>query len=183
MPIVANKFKNYQVNIHSEILILGTFSHNIVDGADFFYGKPRNFLWHLLPISFGLTSLKEADIAAKKIFMTKYKIDFADVIETLNVPEGEENNLDDTFIDTHAFEWKNINSLINTLPHLKAVYFTRKTFNGINNAKQQITQIAKHCLQKNIRFCKLETPAKYFDDTKQKQWIDTIVKQTTCMRA
>jgi hypothetical protein len=36
---------------------------------------------------------------------------------------------------------------------------------------------------KDIRFCKLETPAKYYDETKQKQWIDTIVKQTTCMRA
>lgn len=183
MPIVANKFKNYQVNINAEILILGTFSHNVIDGADFFYGKPRNFLWHLLPISFGLTSLKEENLEAKKAFMDKYNIDFADIIETIDVPEGEENNLDDTFIDNHAFEWKNINILIDSLPNLKAVYFTRKTFNGIANAKQQIMQIAKYCQQKNVRFCKLETPAKYYDDTKQKQWIDTIVKQTTCMRA
>lgn len=183
MPIVTNKFKNYQVSTQTEILILGTFSHDVIDGADFFYGKPRNFLWHLLPISYGLTSLKEANLETKKAFMTQYKIDFADIIETLNVPEGEENNLDDTFIDNHAFEWKNINLLIDSLPHIKAVYFTRKTFNGISNAKQQIMQIAKYCNQKNIRFCKLETPAKYFDDTKQKQWIDTIVKQTTCMRA
>jgi len=183
MPIVENKFKNYQVNTQSEILILGTFSHDIVDGADFFYGKPRNFLWHLLPNSYGLASLKEENLEAKKAFMAQYKIDFADIIETLNVPEGEENNLDDTFIDNHAFEWKNINILIDSLPNLKAVYFTRKTFNGIANAKQQIVQIATYCKQKSIRFCKLETPAKYYDDTKQKQWIDTIVKQTTCMRA
>ncbi len=183
MPIVTNKFKNYQVSPQTETLILGTFSHDVIDGADFFYGKPRNFLWHLLPISYGLTSLKEANLETKKAFMTQYKIDFADIIETLNVPEGEENNLDDTFIDNHAFEWKNINLLIDSLPHIKAVYFTRKTFNGIANAKQQIMQIAKYCNEKNIRFCKLETPAKYFDDTKQKQWIDTIVKQTTCMRA
>ncbi len=183
MPIVENKFKNYQVSPQTEILILGTFSHDVIDGADFFYGKPRNFLWHLLPISYGLTSLKESDLEVKKAFMAQYKIDFADIIETLNVPEGEENNLDDTFIDNHAFEWKNIHTLIDSLPNLKAVYFTRKTFNGIANAKQQIMQIAKYCNQKNIRFCKLETPAKYFDDTKQKQWIDTIVKQTTCMRA
>lgn len=183
MPIVTNKFKNYQVSPTTEILILGTFSHNVIDGADFFYGKPRNFLWHLLPISFGLTSLKEENLEVKKAFMDKYKIDFADIIETIDVPEGEENNLDDTFIDNHAFEWKNINILIDSLPNLKAVYFTRKTFNGIANAKQQIMQIAKYCHQKNVRFCKLETPAKYYDDTKQKQWIDTIVKQTTCMRA
>jgi uncharacterized UPF0160 family protein len=115
--------------------------------------------------------------------MMNYKIDFADIIDTLEVPEEEENNLDDTFIDNHASEWKNINNIIDGLPNLKAVYFTRKTFNGIANAKIQIVQISTYCKQKNIRFCKLETPAKYYDDTKQKQWIDTIVKQTTCMRA
>lgn len=183
MPIVKNKFIDYTIHTNTEILILGTFSHDIADGADFFFGKPRNYLWHLLPICFGLSSMKESSLTVKKEFMIKYKIDFADIIDTLEVPEGEENNLDDTFIDNHAFEWKNINGLIDSLPNLKAVYFTRKTFNGIANAKLQIVQIAAYCKQKDIRFCKLETPAKYYDDTKQKQWIDTIVKQTTCMRA
>ncbi len=39
MPIVENKFKNYVANNNTEILILGTFSHNVVDGADFFLWK------------------------------------------------------------------------------------------------------------------------------------------------
>ncbi len=183
MPIVENKFKNYIANNNTEILILGTFSHNVVDGADFFYGKTRSFLWHLLPVSFGLNSLKEASLIEKKTFMEKHKIDFADIINAIDVPEGEENNLDDSFIDTHVNEWNNLQTIIETLPKLKAVYFTRKTFNGIHQSKQQIMQIAAFCKAKNLRFCKLETPAKYYDETKQKQWIDTIVKQTTCMKA
>jgi G:T/U-mismatch repair DNA glycosylase len=182
MPIVYNKFKTYQPNPNTEILILGTFSHDVVDGADFFFGKSRNFLWHLLPISFNLPSLKEASLMHKQAFMDKHKIDFTDMIETLEVPEGEENNLDDTFIDTHAKEWKNIPSLIASLSHLKAVYFTRKTFNGIANAKKQIAITAQYCQENNIRFCKLETPAKFFSPEKQQQWIDTIVKQKTCMK-
>jgi len=39
---------------------------------------------------------------------------------------------------------ENINILIDSLPNLKAVYFTRKTFNGIANAKLQIVQIAAY---------------------------------------
>jgi hypothetical protein len=182
MSIIQNKFKNYQVNPNTEILILGTFSHDVVDGADFFFGKARNFLWHLLPICYNLPSLKEANLLEKQDFMQKHKIDFADLIDTLDVPEGEENNLDDTFIDTHASEWKDIITLIASLSNLKAVYFTRKTFNGIANAKKQITGIALYAQENKIRFCKLETPAKFFSPEKQQQWIDTIVKQKTCMK-
>lgn len=183
MPLVNNKFLSYQVSLQTEILILGTFSHDVKEGADFFFGKPRNFLWHLLPICWGLPSLKEATLKQKQQFMAQYKIDFADLIDTLEVPVGEEQNLDDTFIDNHVHTWKDINAVINALSSLKAVYFTRKTYNGIANAKQQVLQVAEHCKSKGIRFCKLETPAKYFDATKQKQWMDTIVTQTTCMRA
>lgn len=183
MPIVENKFKNYLVSNETEILILGTFSHNVVDGADFFYGKSRNFLWHLLPISFGLTSLKDATLKEKKAFMKKYNIDFVDIINAIEVPEGEENNLDDTFIDKHAIEWNSVETLIESLPNIKAVYFTRKTFNGIHQSKQKVMQIANFCNLNKIRFCKLETPAKFYDDNKQKQWIDTIVNKTTCMKA
>ena len=121
MSIVYNKFKTYQVNPNTEILILGTFSHDVKDGADFFFGKPRNYLWHLLPVCWGLPSLKEASLSDKQLFMKTYKIDFADIIESLEVPEGEENNLDDVFIDQHAHEWKDIVSVINQLSHLKAV--------------------------------------------------------------
>lgn len=114
--------------------------------------------------------------------MAEYKVDFADLIHSLEIPEGEERIVDDTFIDTHVKEWKNVIGLIDTLPNLKAVYFTRKTFNGISNMRIQVNLIADHCRQKGLRFCKLETPARHYSAEKQQQWIDTIVLQNTCLK-
>jgi G:T/U-mismatch repair DNA glycosylase len=182
MVLLTNKFINYQVSNKTEILILGIFNHDITENSDFFYGKPRNFLWHLLPIAFGLNSLKEASTLEKKSFMDKYHIDFVDIIDTLLVPEGQETNHEDAFIDAYVQTWNNIENIISGLPNLKAVYFTRKTFNGIPNCKKQIAAIAQVCAAQNIRFCKLETPSKYYDQVRQNQWIDTIVKQKTCMK-
>ena len=182
MPLINHKFIEHQVSSDTEILILGTFNHDDQDGPDFFYGRSRTFLWHLLPQCWNLEPLKEADIMDKRNFMETYKIDFADLINAIDVPEGEEENVDDNFIDTHVIEWKDIIALVNSLPKLNAVYFTRKTFNGITNTKVQIMQIAKHCQQKNIRFCKLETPARFHSPEKQQQWIDTIVLKSTCLR-
>lgn len=182
MPIIYHKFQNHEVNPNTEILILGTFNHDDQDGPDFFYGKSRTFLWHLLPQCWGLEPLKEADMASKQEFMATYKIDFADLIDSIDVPEGEEANVDDNFIDTHVNQWKDIIGLINMLPNLNAVYFTRKTFNGIVNMKVQIMQVANYCKQKNIRFCKLETPARFHSPEKQQQWVDTIVLKSTCLR-
>jgi G:T/U-mismatch repair DNA glycosylase len=182
MPIILHKFRNHQVNPKTEILILGTFNPDIPAGPDFFYGRPRNFLWYLLPQCWGLDSLKEAAFLNKQEFMAAYKIDFADIIHSLNIPIGEEHNVDDDFIDGHIEAWKEINDLIDILPNLKAIYFTRKTFNGIPNMRARVNLIAGHCNQKNIRFCKLETPARFHSPEKQQQWIDTIILQNTCLR-
>jgi hypothetical protein len=182
MPIVLHKFREHEVNPKTEILILGTFNPDIPTGPDFFYGRPRNFLWYLLPLCLGLPSLKEAPLQDKKAFMATHKIDFADIIHGLDIPDGEEANVDDDFIDGHINGWKEIIELIDTLPNLKAVYFTRKTFNGIPVMRARINLIAAHCLQRRIRFCKLETPARFYSPKKQQQWIDTIVLQTTCLK-
>jgi hypothetical protein len=73
-------------------------------------------------------------------------------------------------------------AVVDQLPKLKAVYFTRKTFNGIPNIKSEVMKLAKHCHSKQIRMCKLDTPARHFSDEKQQQWIDTIVLMKTCLR-
>ncbi len=182
MPILTHKFSDYQVHKDTEILLLGTFVHDIEESGDFFYGRTRSFLWHLLPICYGLQSLKEAALSSKQAFMKTYKIDFVDVIQSIEVPDGEENNHDDTFVDESVHQWKDIKAVIDQLPNLKAVYFTRKTFNTIPNCRKQLVEIAAYCQQKNIRICKLETPAKYFDQAKQQQWKDAIVLQKTCMK-
>ncbi|WP_207429440.1 hypothetical protein [Pedobacter sp. SYSU D00535] len=182
MPKVAHKFKHILPHEGTEILILGTFVPEGEEDTDFFYGRPRNYLWHLLPICWKGQSLKEAPLSEKQHFMQKRKIGFADLIDALEVPEGEETNTDDAFVDTHVQQWNDIISIIDSLPALKSVYFTRKTFNGIPNLKVQMAVIAAHCKQKGIRICKLETPARHFSVEKQQQWIDTIVKQTTCLK-
>lgn len=182
MPVLLNKFRDYNVNPTTEILILGSFSADNADGPDFFYGRSRSFLWHLLPLCWGVESLKDQPLARKQEFMAEYKVDFADLIHSLNVLEGEEGNVDDAFIDSHIEQWKDILALIDSLPNLNAVYFTRKTFNGIPKQRAQSALIANHCKAKNIRVCKLETPAKFFSPEKQQQWIDTLVLKSTCLR-
>lgn len=182
MPIVFNKFRNHQVSAKTEILLLGTFSPDMPDSPDFFYGRARNFLWYLLPKCWNLEPLKEAPLVEKQQFMAEYKLDFTDLINAIEIPEGEEANVDETFIDQHVLEWKDLISLIAALPNLKAVYFTRKTFNGIVNIRVQVNRIAGYCREKGIRFCKLETPSKFHSIEKQQQWVDTIVLQSTCLK-
>ena len=182
MPQISHKFKHILPDAGTEILILGTFVHEGEEDTDFFYGRSRNFLWHLLPICRKGESLKDAALSEKRHFMQAQKIGFADLIDALEVPEGEETNTDDTFVDSNVLQWNDIISLIDSLPDLTAVYFTRKTFNGIPNLKVQMGLIAAHCKQKGIRTCKLETPARHFSEEKQQQWIDTIVRQTTCLK-
>lgn len=182
MSVITNKFSSYQAGPNTEILLLGTFTHDHAHSGDFFFGRPRNFLWHLLPVCFKQPSLKDAPLEQKQAFMKKYNVDFADVIRSLEVEWGDEEITEDDFIDSHAHEYSELITLVDSLPNLKAVYFTRKTFNGIPGIKAKMNELAQHCITKNIRFCKLDTPARHFSDEKQKQWIDTIVLQKTCLR-
>lgn len=182
MQILRNKFESYKPASETEILLLGTFTHDHAHSGDFFFGRPRNFLWHLLPLCFKQPDLKNASIQQKQAFMKKHKIDFADVIRALEVEWGQEDITEDDFIDSHVHEFTDLIALVDSLPALKAVYFTRKTFNGIPNCKMQVSKLAEHCIGRQIRFCKLDTPARHFSDEKQKQWIDTIVLQKTCLR-
>ena len=114
--------------------------------------------------------------------MSAYYVDFSDIIRSIEVPEGEELISDDAFIDNHISEWSDIQALIDKLPNLKAVYFTKKTFNGVPLMRERVKGIADYCLAGNIRFCKLETPAKFYSPEKLKQWTDTIVLKTSCLR-
>lgn len=183
MPIIQHKFSAHVVSQETEILMLGTFNPNIPAGPTFFYGRPRNFLWQLLPGCWGLPSLKNSPLPAKQAFMAAYKIDFADLIASVNVPAGLAGNVLDAFIDGNVNAWKNIIALINGLPKLKAVYFTRKTFGGIPNIHVQIVAIQAHCIANNIRFCLLETPARFANAAKQLQWTNTLVNLVDCNQA
>ncbi|MEI9921115.1 MAG: hypothetical protein WDO14_20315 [Bacteroidota bacterium] len=180
MPIVQHRFLNHQISPETEILILGTFNPDVEGGPTFFYGRPRNFLWHLLPGCRGLPSLKHNTLVAKQEFMSIYRIDFVDLIASVDVSAGQERNVSDSYIDGLVHQWTDVIAVINSLKKLKSVYFTRKTFSGIPNIKTHIRGIQNHCGNNNIRFCLLETPARYVNDMKQHQWIDTIVNRHHC---
>ena len=184
MPPVLHKFRNLVINPDVEILILGTFNPgvDIPNGPNFFYGRPRNFLWQLLPGCWDEPSLKKRDLEAKKSFMAMHKIDFVDLILEVDVPEDQQKNYLDTFLDGRVTLWKDVIALIKQLPKLKAIYFTRKTFGGVGKILHQIHSIQNHCQQNGIRFCLLNTPARNPSLAKQKQWIDTIVNQTTSLQ-
>jgi G:T/U-mismatch repair DNA glycosylase len=182
MPVILHKFRNHQVIQETEILILGSFNPDIPDGPTFFYGRHKNNLWQLLPGCWIIPSLRYSPLHDKKAFMVKYKIDFADLIASVDVEEGQHANFLDTYIDPRVETWKNIIELITQLPKLKAVYFTRKTFGGIPNIHNKIIEIINHCQQVGIRFCLLETPARFVNADKQQQWISTIINQRTCLQ-
>lgn len=177
MPIILHKFRNHVVNPDTEILIIGTFNPDIPDGPSFFYGRSRNYLWQLLPGCWALLSLKNQQLPSKQHFMLQFRIDFADIIHSVDVPENQANNFDDGYIDGQVHQWKNIVELINALPSLRAVYITRITFNDVPNIHEQFQAIQTHCLLRQIRFGFLKSPSRFANAAKQQQWIDVIINQ------
>jgi len=167
---IKHKFQNHQINSDTEILIIGTFNPDVQGNeADFFYGRGRNYLWSLLPRVFGENSLKGKGLREKYDFMKKYKIDFVDLINQIEVKNGQGNNYSDNYIDSRVTRWKNIINIIEN-GKIKKVYFTRKTFSGISNIKTEINQIKDYCIENNIKFRYLPTPARFKNEDKLNQW-------------
>lgn len=171
MITIKHKFLDHQINPNTETLIIGTFNPETAkNDAEFFYGRGRNFLWKLLPVAFGEKDLKYASKQKKIDFIKEHKIDFTDLIEEVQVEEGKEANYYDGYIDDKITRWKNIIALIDTLPNLKRVCFTRKTFTDIPQMKKQISEIQNHCDKKGIFFQALITPARFYSEKKQTEW-------------
>ena len=60
METVYHKFKDHKIQDDTQLLVIGTFNPDVKgNSADFFYGRPRNYLWKLLPLCFGYENLKE----------------------------------------------------------------------------------------------------------------------------
>lgn len=127
-------------------------------------------MWKLLPLSYSEENLKGAEPIEKIKFISKHKIDFVDLIEEVAVEKGSETNYYDSFIDSRVKKWKNITDLIDSLPKLKKVGFSRKTFSGIPNMKEKIEAIRLYAEKKGIQFEYLKTPALGYTLEKQKNW-------------
>lgn len=176
MITVQHRFLNHQINPETEMLIIGTFNPETPDNdAEFFYGRSRNYLWRLLPSAFGETDLKGASKKEKLEFIKQYKINLIDLIEEIQVEEGQDANYYDGYIDNKVTRWRNIIGIIDTLPNLKRVCFTRKTFSDIPDMKKQLDAIQKHCDNKGIPFKALTTPARFYREDKQTEWTNFLL--------
>lgn len=175
MNTVKHRFIDHQISNETETLIIGTFNpETSANDADFFYGRSRNYLWRLLPIAFRKPDLKGATKQQKLEFIRTNKIDLVDLIEEIKVEDGQEANYYDGFIDGKVTKWRNITEIINSLPNLKKVCFTRKTFSDIPNMKKQLDSIQQQCEKKLIAFKALTTPARFYRNDKQTEWTNFL---------
>jgi len=171
MKIVDHKFKSHQIHPDTETLVIGTFNPNSTDNpADFFYGRSRNNLWRLIPLALNNESLKEKTRNEKIEFSNKYKLDFIDLINSVEVDNGQETNYDDSYIDSRVKEWVDIIQIVSNLKNIKRVCFTRKTLSDIPKMKQRIIEIENFCKSNNIDFSVLVTPARFYSPKKQDVW-------------
>lgn len=176
MITIKHRFLDHPINPKTETLIIGTFNPETPDNdAEFFYGRSRNYLWRLLPSAFGKPDLKGASKQEKLDSIEEHKIDLVDLIEEIQIEKGQEANYYDGYIDNKVTKWKNIIALIDTLPKLKRVCFTRKTFSDIPNMKKHLIEIQSHCNNKGIEFQSLTTPSRFYREDKQTEWTNFLL--------
>ncbi len=169
MPFIKHLTRTHKINPLTEILIIGTFNPDTKENpTDFFYGRSRNFLWKLLPTAFKQETLKGKTKAEKQQFINLYKIDFTDLIAEVDVTEAA--NYNDAYLDNKVVKWTNVIKQISSLPHLKKVCLTRKSFADIPNMKIKIKEISSYCADNNIPFHPLSTPSRFYGEAKQKEW-------------
>jgi G:T/U-mismatch repair DNA glycosylase len=180
MPILSHKFSQHQQDLSTELLIIGTFNPDILPGPDFFYGRPKNYLWELLPQCFDEPSLKYSPLTVKHIWIAGRHIDFIDLIAAVDVPEGQEANVEDAFIDDKVTRWADVTGLLDRLPGLRAIYFTRKSFGDVPHIRQQILRVRDHARIRGIYFACLETPARFTNAAKQAFWRSKVIDRTPC---
>jgi G:T/U-mismatch repair DNA glycosylase len=169
MHVVRHRFEQHAINPYTELLIIGTFNPETTENtADFFYGRPRNFLWTLVPVAFGDDSLKNTGKKDKLTYLRHRKFDFIDLIAEVHVEQP--GNYADSYIDKNITAWNDIISAAERLQYLNKICFTRKTFSGIPNMKKRIETIKEFCKQKSITFQCLPTPARFYRADKQEEW-------------
>lgn len=171
--LVRHRFLNHTIDPETEILIIGTFNPDTPENeADFFYGRQRNFLWTLVPKSFGDESLKNHTKQEKLNYIRRQKIDFIDLICEVDVDEV--SNYDDAYLDSRVISWRDVISEIEQLKKLKKVCFSRKSFSGIPNMKEKIEAVRLYCDKSGIRFMYLTTPARFYRADKQEEWTNFL---------
>ena len=170
MPLVRHRFGDYCPE-GTKTIILGTFNPDTpCNPALFFYSRPKNYFWRLLPEIFGHSSLLKAHPDEKKSFARAFKIGFMDLIEVVDVPLGQECNYSDTFIDDKVVHWNDIILKLQNHHKVTRILFTRKSFSGIPNILNKVKNIEEFCRGVGIEFLLVPTPARIYSSDKSRQW-------------
>lgn len=175
MPVVRHRFGDF-LQPGVRWIFLGTFNPEAsCNPAHFYYSRPQNHFWRLLPEVFGMPSLKNASTDEKIAFSRLMKVGFIDLIRTVDVPSGSECTYDDAYIDNKVAEWNDVISHLTNLQTVEKVLFTRKSFQDIPNIRKQIVEIQSFCVEKGIAFSFLPTPARIYSAEKLGEWRRMII--------
>jgi len=168
---IKHKFLDYNPEKATETLIIGTFNPDAEKNeANFFYSRKRNYLWQLLPTAFNESDLRKATKQDKEVFISRHKLAFIDLIQEVEVEVGQEINYADAYLDKQKLKWRELIKEIENLKKLKRICFTRTTFADIPNMNEKVNEIQKYCQEKNIKFQRLVTPARFYNSKKQAEW-------------
>jgi G:T/U-mismatch repair DNA glycosylase len=183
---IKHKFLDHQINPATETLIIGTFNPAAVkNDAEFFYSRPKNYLWTHIPLAFDEKSLKQKKIGEKeyenklnekKAFIEKHRIDFIDLISEVRVEEGQETNYDDDYIDSRVPEtgWRDVVGEIKKLHSLKRACFTRRTLSDIPQMRKRIELIQSCCQERGVHFQFVTTPGRPLRKDRPNEWSEFI---------
>lgn len=172
---VKHKFLCHEIDLGTEILIVGTFNPGVSDNAaNFFYGGEKNQLWSLLPAIYGESDLKKSSKEEKIRFAKGKNIDFIDLISEVRVDQGKELSREDKYIGKQEIKWRDVIGELEKLPKLKRACFTRRSFSDAKIIKIRVDQIETYCRGHHICFQCLVTPSPVYRGMtfaqKQNEW-------------
>jgi G:T/U-mismatch repair DNA glycosylase len=169
--LVKHKFLDSYPLVGKKILIIGTFNPDVpCNGAEFFYGRAKNYFWDLLPSMFAKESLK-GDVQKQKKFLELHDIELSDLILSVELSKEDICSYGDDKL-TNVIEYNTDNILeILKKGKTKEVYFTRKSFDkSVENIKTEIYKIKDFCEKNSIKFRFLPTPARFLTEKKCQEW-------------
>lgn len=177
-------------NWEIDYLFIGTFNpewDNERNNAIYFYGRPRNDFWYIMPQVFGDIGLKEHQNNKECLigYLKSKKIGLTDLVKSLkntdqNNPEHRERVLSyrDRYLENFDIEYNvcEIKNLINK-NQVKGVFLTRKIDPKSEICKKWL-DIKEFCQQRNVKAAELITPSPLFHklskDQKLQKWKEVI---------
>ena len=160
---------------NSSTLIIGTFNpqnefcpNNV---AGFYYQRPRNYFWRVLPLIAGENSIENNNTAEQLDFLHKHKIGITDILVSIN--DAEENNeehinlistVKDNDIELfNEFTWNTQNIIQYIIENnCSHIYFTRlgnpDAMVNFNSFEHQMRIIEDYCNENNIYTNRLHSP-------------------------